>query len=130
MVLRDTPIEATNLIGTHDVWIYQSLLDDVPIIRNEELILLYAEANMSSNPGNAVSAINVIRHAAGLDDYSGAQTADALEDEILFQRRYSLFGESHRWIDMRRFGRLSELPNDRPGDAVPSAVPIPKDDAQ
>jgi hypothetical protein len=130
VVLRDTPIEATGLIGTHDVWIYQSLLDDVPIIRNEELILLYAEANMSSNPGNAVSAINVIRHAAGLDDYSGAQTADALEDEILFQRRYSLFGESHRWIDMRRFGRLSELPNDRPGDAVPSAVPIPKDDAQ
>jgi hypothetical protein len=101
VVLRDTPIEATGLIGTHDVWIYQSLLDDVPIIRNEELILLYAEANMSSNPGNAVSAINVIRHAAGLDDYSGAQTADALEDEILFQRRYSLFGESHRWIDMR-----------------------------
>jgi hypothetical protein len=122
VVLRDTPIEATGLIGTHDVWIYQSLLDDVPIIRNEELILLYAEANMSSNPGNAVSAINVIRHAAGLDDYSGAQTADALEDEILFQRRYSLFGESHRWIDMRS--------NDRPGDAVPEAVPIPKDDDQ
>jgi hypothetical protein len=130
VVLRDTPIEATGLIGTHDVWIYQSLLDDVPIIRNEELILLYAEANMGSNPSAAVNAINVIRNAAGLDDYSGAQTADALEDEILFQRRYSLFGESHRWIDMRRFGRLSELPNDRPGDAVPSAVPIPKDDAQ
>ena len=130
VVLRDTPREATGLVGTHDVWIYQSLLDNVPIIRNEELILLYAEANMGSNPGAAVTAINVIRNAAGLADYTGAQTANALEDEILFQRRYSLFGESHRWIDMRRFGRLGELPNDRSGDAVPEAVPIPKDDDQ
>ena len=61
-------------------------------------------------------------------DYTGAQTAAALEDEILFQRRYSLFGESHRWIDMRRFDRINELPNDRAGDMVPLAVPIPKDD--
>lgn len=130
VVLRDAPAEASGLVGTEDVWIYQSLLDEVPIIRNEELILLYAEANMGSNPGEAINAINVIRNAAGLADYSGAQTASALEDEILFQRRYSLFGESHRWIDMRRLGRLSELPNDRSGDMVPDAVPIPKNENQ
>jgi len=128
VTLRDSPREASDLVGTHDVWIYQSLLDNVPILRNEELILLYAEANMATNATEAVNAINVIRNAAGLADYTGAQTPSALEDEILFQRRYSLFGESHRWIDMRRFNRISELPNDRPGDMVPSAVPIPKDD--
>jgi hypothetical protein len=33
--------------------IYQSLVDAVPMIRNEELILLYAEANMLSNPFEA-----------------------------------------------------------------------------
>jgi len=49
---------------------------------------------------------------------------------MLKQRRYSLFGESHRWIDMRRFDRLSELPNDRAGDMVPSTIPIPKDENQ
>jgi len=128
VTLRDSPREASGLVGTHDVWIYQSLTDNVPIIRNEELILLYAEANMASNPSEAVIAINVIRNAAGLADYTRAQTAGALEDEILFQRRYSLFGESHRWIDMRRFDRIDELPNDRAGDMVPLAVPIPKDD--
>ncbi len=130
VVLRDDPREASGLVGTHDVWIYQSNEDSVPIIRNEELILLFAEANMVSNPANAEMAINVIRNAAGLADYSGLLTADALEDEILFQRRYSLFGESHRWIDMRRFGRLSELPNDRAGDNVPNAVPIPANENQ
>ena len=83
---------------------------------------------MATNPGEAVNAINVIRNAAGLNDYPGAQTPGALEDEILKQKRYSLFGEGHRWVDMRRFDRISELPNDRTGDMVPSAIPIPFDD--
>lgn len=130
VVLRTAPTEASGLVGTHDVFIYQTNVDNVPIIRNEELILLYAEANMVSNPANAVTAINVIRTAAGLADYTGMQTAAALEDEILFQRRYSLFGESHRWVDMRRFGRLAELPNDRAGDNVPMAVPVPFNENQ
>ena len=128
VTLRDTPREASGLIGTHDVWIYQSLEDSVPVIRNAELLLLYAEANMSSNPTEAVAALNAIRNAAGLSDYAGATTPSALEDEMLNQRRYELFGVSHRWIDMRRFGRLGDLPNDRAGDMVPSAVPIPFDD--
>jgi len=130
VVLRDDPVDASGLIGTHDVWIYQSNVDNVPIIRNEELILLYAEANMATNPGDAVTAINIVRNAAGLGDYGGAQTPAALEDEILKQRRYALYGESHRWIDMRRFDRISELPNDRAGDAVPSTVPIPNNENQ
>lgn len=130
VVLRESPTEASGLIGTHDVWIYQTNVDNVPIIRNEELILLFAEANIITSPTDAVNAINVIRGAAGLGDYGGATTPDALEDEILFQRRYSLFGESHRWVDMRRFDRLGELPNDRATDNVPAAVPIPNNENQ
>jgi len=130
VVLRDAPTEASGLVGTHDVWIYQTNVDNVPIIRNEELILLYAEANMTASPTDAVDAINIVRNASGLGNYSGATTADALEDEILFQRRYSLFGESHRWVDMRRFDRLGELPNDRTTDNVPLAVPIPANENQ
>ena len=130
VVLRDTPREASGLVGTHDVWIYQSLLDNVPILRNAELILLYAEANMVTNPADAVNALNVIRNSAGLPNYAGGLTSGELEDEMLMQRRYSLFGESHRWIDMRRFNRIDELPNDRPGDMVPLAIPVPNDENQ
>ncbi len=125
VVLRDSPRGASGLVGSYDVWIYKSLVDKIPLIRNEELILLYAEANILSNPLQAKSAIDVVRNAAGLGGYLGALTATALESEILFQRRYSLFGEGHRWIDMRRFERISELPNDRVGDAVPNAIPVP-----
>lgn len=130
VVLRDSPAEASGLVGAYDVWIYQSNVDNIPIMRNEELILLYAEANITSNPTEAENAINVIRNAAGLGNYGGALTPDALEDEILFQRRYSLFAEGHRWIDMRRFDRLNELPNDRAGDTVPEAIPVPANENQ
>ncbi|WP_276168443.1 RagB/SusD family nutrient uptake outer membrane protein [Zobellia alginiliquefaciens] len=122
---REENREASDLVGTHDVAIYSSLTDNVPLIRNEELILLYAEANMATNPTEAVAALDVLRGAAGLPAYSGATTAAALEDELLYNRRYSLFAEGHRWIDMRRFGRLAELPNDRTTDNVPAAIPVP-----
>lgn len=121
---RSAPLSLDDLSGTHDVWVYKSLNDQVPFIRNEELALIYAEANIG-NPTEAVNAINVIRNAAGIGDYTGATDAASLMNEILFQRRYSLFGEGHRWVDMRRLGRLAELPIDRAGDDVWPNMPVP-----
>ena len=57
-------------------------------------------------------------HTGGIDDAS-------LTNEVLTQRRYSLFGEGHRWIDMRRAGRLGDLPIDRAGDEVFTQFPRP-----
>lgn len=124
------PVDFSGLIGTHDVFIYGSNTDNIAIIKNVELVLLYAEANMASNAAEAVTAIDLVRTNAGLPTYSGAQTPEALETEILKQRRYALFGEGHRWVDMRRFGRLDELPNDRSIDNVPQQVPIPANENQ
>ena len=75
-------------------------------------------------------AINVIRNGHGLPNYSGAVTKDALVTEMLNQRRYSLFYEGHRWVDMRRYDRLSQLPIDRTGDQVWTAMPIPQVEIQ
>ena len=50
----------------------------------------------------------------------------ALITEMLNQRRFSLFCEGHhRWIDMRRYDLLSQLPLDRPDDDVWDKFPIP-----
>lgn len=126
MILRSDTAFNDGLSSTYDVWVYKSNEDPICIIRNEELILIYAEANNENgNSTEAVNAINVIRESAGLPDYSGAVTQDALRDEILNQRRYSLFAEGHRWIDMRRAGKLGELPIDRPDDDVWVKFPIP-----
>lgn len=84
----------------------------VKYIRNEELILIYAEANiLTGNLSEAVRAINIIRNAAEIGDYAGEQTQEALTDELLLQRRYSLWFEpsGHRWVDMRRYNRLDQI---------------------
>lgn len=125
-VLVPNPLTQSSLTGFYDVFIYESNTDSVAIIRNEELILLYAEANHISSPSTAVSAINVIRDAAGLAPYTGGTSPSELVNEILTQRRYSLFAEGgHRWIDLRRFNRLNELPLDRPGDGTFQQFPTP-----
>ncbi len=119
------PVTLDGLSGTHQVSLYGSNTSPIPIIRNEELILIYAEANIGSDNNEAVAALNVVRNAAGVGDYTGDTDDAALVDELLHQRRYSLFGEGHRWIDMRRYGRLDELPNDRDGDEVFEQFPRP-----
>jgi hypothetical protein len=114
------------LNSDRDVWVYTSSTAPIPIIRNEELILIYAEANIQlGNFTEAVNALNIIRTKHGLANYSGAETKDALIDEMLYERRYSLYFEGHRWIDMRRYNKLNELPIDRPGDDVWSEFPLP-----
>ncbi|WP_282080647.1 RagB/SusD family nutrient uptake outer membrane protein [Aquimarina algiphila] len=115
VVARSSAASSAGLSGTHDFAVYSGPEAPIPVIRNEELILLYAEANHITNPTNAVNAINTIRAAAGLGAYTGGMMPADLVNEILLQRRYSLYGEGHRWIDMRRFDRLGELPIDRLG---------------
>jgi len=122
---RSEPLTFDFLTGDYAVFRYTSNIDAIPIIRNEELILLYAEANIYQNPSEAVEALNLIRNSAGLDDYDGDSSEVSLIDEMLMQRRYSLFAEGHRWLDVRRYDRLDELPTDREGDDVFEQFPIP-----
>ncbi len=125
-MIEPNPVTQSGLTGTYDVFIYQSNTDPVGLMRNEELILLYAEANHISNPGEAITAINVVRDAAGLDPYTGGASPSELVDEIIYNRRYSLFAEGgHRWIDARRFGILNTLPLDRAGDGTFEQFPVP-----
>ncbi len=125
-----------------DFIIYSSPTASVPIIRNEELILLRAEANLgctgdasgvtcSGNADAALPDINLIRQTAGgldpiaLGDWQ-ALTAEQQLDELLYHKRYSLLWEGgHRWVDMRRYGKLDELPLDMPNFFVADRFPVP-----
>ncbi|HEV8364637.1 MAG TPA: RagB/SusD family nutrient uptake outer membrane protein [Gemmatimonadaceae bacterium] len=112
------------------VTVYNSASAPIPIIRNEELILLRAETQLGlSNIAAAIADINVIRtRAGGLAPYAGAQTATAVLDEIVYNRRYSLYFEGHRWIDLRRLNRLASLPRDAATHKVFTAFPFPADE--
>ncbi len=100
----------------------------VAIIRNEELILLRAEANLGLDQlTEAAVDLNLIRTvSAKLATRADLTTAEAIEDELLASRRYSLLFEGgHRWIDLRRFDRLEELVLDFETDQRNVRYPIP-----
>ncbi len=130
---RTIPVTVTTdagaLVGTHQDARWPSNTTSIPFIRNEELILLKAEAHANLNQApEAVEAINIIRNAAGIGPYTGATTQAALINEILYQRRYSLWAEpwGHRWIDARRYGRLNEIPTSFDGGTIFTQFPHPQ----
>jgi starch-binding outer membrane protein, SusD/RagB family len=111
--------------------LYGSSSAPISIIRNEELILLRAEANIGLNtPASLLAAqndINFIRvNSGGLAPVTPATAAAAL-DELLYNKRYSLLFEGgHRWIDARRYGRLATLPKAVQTHNVHSRFPYPE----
>jgi hypothetical protein len=124
-----TPRTVLLVTASHVFTIYGSNVAPIPIIRNEELILLRAEARyFTGDQVGALSDINFIRTASGKLAPRGAFTSDSdFTTELLYQRRYSLMFEGgHRWIDARRFGVLAALPKALPTHSIPSRFPFPE----
>jgi hypothetical protein len=107
----------------------------LPIIRNEELILLRAQANLGlGNVSAAIADINLIRvNSAGLPPISDPYVANtalnqpaALLDELLYEKRYSLWGEFGTvWLDMRQYGKVAQIPRYDPTFKLFDVFPIP-----
>ncbi len=110
--------------------VYANNVAPVPIIRNEELILLRAEANIGlGNRPAAIQDLNFIRVNSGGLAPLPADYAGDLVTELLYNRRYSLFFEyGHRWFDLRKYGRLAELPKALPAHRIFPVVPLPSDE--
>ena len=130
VLIRSSEITFDALTTSLGITITSSVTDPLPIIRNEELILLRAEANIGlGNFSTAETDINIIRAAAGLADSPTLDATNAL-DQLLHEKRYSLFLEGYRWVDMRLYDKLGELPLDRPGDVVIVNFPEPETESE
>lgn len=92
--------------------VYESATTPIPIIDNEELVLLRAEARwFTGDAPGALEDINAVRTISGGLAARGAfADTDDFVTELLAQRRLSLLLQGQRWIDVRRFGRLHTLP--------------------
>jgi hypothetical protein len=124
---------------------YQSAAPNAPIteyqmvLRVGEQYLIRAEANAQSNLLNEAKAdLNVIRTRAGLPN-TLANTQQEVLDSILQERKVELFTEmSHRWFDLRRFGKIDEVmsvvtptkANGAPWRSYQQLFPIPFTDIQ
>jgi len=111
---------------------YNSATAPIPLIRNEELILLRAEANLGlGNTALAIQDLNVVRTTAGgLPPLPTTFSGDLL-GELLYDKRYSLIWEGgHTWIDMRHYGRLDRIPVRAADPRLFPAMPIPVAECQ
>ena len=100
-------------------------------VKNEELILIRAEANLAMGDLDAaLEDINFVRvNSGGLAPLATAGTADELLDELLYNKRFSLVFEwGHTWIDMNHYDKLLEIPVLGPPSAdqrLHDAMPYP-----
>ncbi len=108
----------------------------IPVIRDEELVLLRAEAEwFTGNHAAALIDLNNVRQNSGklaADTVTTASPDSNFVKALMYERRYSLLWEQGtRWVDARRFGRLSDIPPDIPASFVPQGrvppvMPVPQ----
>lgn len=103
----------------------------IPIIKNEELILLEAEASWFVPPKQqAVTDLNYVRvNSGGLQPVVGLtinSDDNTFIDALLYEREFSLLWEQGTvWIDARQFNRLGSIPVGVTAGSVPALMPVP-----
>jgi hypothetical protein len=122
------PPGASGIPSTVGWSLYPTNTTAIPIIRNEELILLRAEANIGlNNLAAALTDINFVRvNSGGLAPLGAFADANAAITAVLYEKRYSLLWEGSRWVDVRRYGRLATLPLDLPTHFRIKVQPVPQ----
>lgn len=76
-----------------------------PILRLEDIMLLYAECIGNTEEGYAM--VNRIRDRAGLEELEGL-SADEFQEAVANERRYELAEEGQRWFDLVRQNKYVE----------------------
>jgi hypothetical protein len=112
-----SPQTEVGVTATHRACTYPTNVSPVPIIRNEELVLLRAEARwFTADQAGATTDLARVRDSSGATNggtaafkFTAPTTDDQFEEELLLQRTLSLYQEGHRWVDYRRFNKLAEL---------------------
>lgn len=110
-----------------------SLTHALPILKNEELLLLRAQAAIELNDiPTATTFLNYVRvNSGGLAPYAGL-TQTTARDALLYEKRYSLLFEgSQRLLDLRGYNRMNSTSfvtgsssSPFPGDVFTSTLPI------
>ncbi|MCB7481476.1 RagB/SusD family nutrient uptake outer membrane protein [Christiangramia sediminis] len=80
--------------------------DNVPVIRYEEIVLIYAEALLETGGADALTWLNMIPMNRGAELYT-----EATKDNILLERRKELAFEGFRFHDLARTGKDIPTPD-------------------
>ena len=113
------PLDETNLNGLpieNLSGFFNEITEFIPVYLPDEMNLIIAEANLRKSSPDVDEAINALNEVltdtndpfdvnAGLEEYSGEESVDALLDEIYKNRRAELFLTGMSLEDSRRFDR-------------------------
>jgi starch-binding outer membrane protein, SusD/RagB family len=107
----------------------------IPILKNEELYLLRAQAKIGAGDlAGATADLNVIRTVSGeLAPYAVFASQTAAIDAMLYEKRYSLLTDgAQRLVDLRAYNRLNAASfppgplSPYPGDPFNFVLPYPQ----
>jgi hypothetical protein len=138
VVQKTTPVPTFTFAGITSALqftLYTGTTASLAMIRNEELILMKAEAELGSGQTTAaLNDINFIRETSGNlppTTLTSASPPDLILKELLYNKRYSLLWEGgHSWIDFRQYNLLNQLPNQQPNQKFFPILPFPLADCQ
>ena len=111
------PRSESGVSATHRPCTYAGISTPIPIIRNEELVLLRAEAEwFTGATATAITDLAAVRANSGGSNggtsvvaFAAPATDSQFVSELLLQRTLSLYQEGQRWVDYKRLNRLAEL---------------------
>ena len=108
-----------------------NLTRPMPILKNAEMILLRAQAELESGQMAAATAdVNFIRtHEGGLPALPTFASVAAGRAAVLYEKRYTmLFESAQRLVDLRAYGEMNAtwLKQEIPTDIFQSTLPIPQ----
>ena len=109
------PVQEFSFLGitvTERFELYDDFADPLPWIRNEELLLIRAEANLAlGNSSAAIRDLNIVRErSGGLQPLPAPFPGDLLRQH-LYERRYSLMWEGgFTYLDARQYDRMGDDP--------------------
>lgn len=82
---------------------YKTSADPIPLATGDEAQLIIAEADIASNPTNTIAIINTFRAKGNEAPYTGPIDATSLKNEVIDQRRRSLFLTGTHFGDIMRY---------------------------
>lgn len=102
----------------------------IAILRDEELVLLRAQAEIEAGQLAAATAdINSVRTSYGLPPYALLVDRTSAINAVLYEKRFSLLFEGpQRLVDIRGYGRLNGtyFRQELPTDPFNAAMPLPR----
>ena len=111
------PRSESGVSASHRPCTYAGISTPIPIIRNEELVLLRAEAEwFTGATAAAITDLAAVRANSGGSNggtsvarFPAPAVDSEFVSELLLQRTLSLYQEGQRWVDYKRLNRLAEL---------------------